>query len=196
MTLKTVSSTPLRPDRALGRPERPTGSPRTPISRPWCPPRTYAARGACGGRSTMLIYCKSPDEILEIVRLTIEIAIAPFCSFIRSRTHFPPMLKVWVTEGIKKWFGPLRETPPSPPDKYSNWPPPPEILFMDTIKGKTEHSGQKGADHFFSSPLLLPGYPGTGHCTRVQYAYSMPVWVDPLGSGLTEKRVVHELLST
>ena len=108
------------------------------------------------------------NEILEILRLTIEIAIAPFCSFIRSRTHFPPMLKVWVTEGIKKWFGPLRETPPSPPDKYSNWPPPPEILFMDTIKGKTEHSGQggylsggegggfpKGADHFFI-PLSPP----------------------------------------
>jgi hypothetical protein len=57
LTLKTVSSTPLRPDRALGRPERPTGSPTTPISRPWCPPRTYAAHGACGGRSTMLIYC-------------------------------------------------------------------------------------------------------------------------------------------
>ena len=78
------------------------------------------------------------------------------------------MLNVWVTEGIKKWFGPLRETPPSPPDKYPPWPPPPKVLFMDTIKGKTEPSRQggylsggegggfpKGADHFFipSPPL-------------------------------------------
>ena len=47
---------------------------------------------------------------------------------------------------------------------------PPQLLFMDTIKGKTEHSGQleylpggegggfpKGADHFFI-PLSPPLY--------------------------------------
>ena len=61
------------------------------------------------------IYFVNTNEILEILRLTIEIEIAPFCSLIRTRTHFPPMLNVWVTEGIKKWFGPLRETPPFAP---------------------------------------------------------------------------------
>jgi len=113
--------------------------------------------------------------------LTIEIAIAPFCSFIRSRTHFPPMLKVWVTEGIKKWLGPLRETPPSPPKKCSNAGKTPEVLFIDTIKGKTEStpllevfSGEggrfpEGGRPFFYSPLPPPLRPTLCHGFRVRY---------------------------
>ena len=69
--------------------------------------------------------------------------------------------------------GPLRETPPFAPYKYSPRQPPPKVLFMDTIKGKTEHSGQleylsggegggfpKGAD-IVGFPLPPPRLPPT-----------------------------------
>jgi len=73
-------------------------------------------------------------------------------------------------KGNPTMSAPFGKPPPSPPDKYSPRLPPPKVVFMDTIKGKTEPTRKgeylsggegggfpKGADHFFI-PLSPPLY--------------------------------------